>query len=78
MRVAEARGVIVCVAERAGLNIFEYGPSQIKVAVTGYGKADKQQVSDMVQRILGIESRVFDDEMDAIAAGITCLASEHF
>lgn len=77
MHVAEARGVIICGAEKAGMYIFEYTPSQIKIALTGYGKAEKYQVADMVRRILGedLKERI-DDEMDAIAIAMTCLASE--
>ncbi len=77
MQVAEARGVIVYTAEKAGLDIFEYTPSQIKIALTGYGKAEKHQVADMVRRILGenLDGKI-DDEMDAIATAMTCLASE--
>ena len=77
MRVAEARGVIIyaCVSQR--LILYEYTPLQIKIAVTGYGKADKEQVSFMTQKLLGITGDAeHDDETDAIALGITCLASQ--
>ena len=46
MRVAEARGVIINSARTRGLDVFEYTPLQVKIAITGYGKADKRQVSD--------------------------------
>ena len=45
MPVAEARGAVLVEAARAGLPVFEYSPLQIKVAVTGYGKSDKSQVT---------------------------------
>src|ERR1035437_628322 len=74
--VAEARGVILYEAALAGLEIFEYGPQEIKIATTGYGKATKKQVADMVQKILNLKSMpLLDDEIDAIAVGITHLAS---
>lgn len=77
MGVSEARGVIIYSASRNGLNIFEYTPPQIKVAVTGYGKASKEMVMSMVPKLIEVDSGVnSDDELDAIAIGLTCLACE--
>lgn len=74
--VAEARGVILYEASQIGLEVFEYGPQEIKIATTGYGKATKKQVEDMVQRILNLKKMPeLDDEVDAIAVGLTHLAS---
>ena len=76
--VAEARGVIVFESIRTGLEIFEYGPQTIKIAVTGYGKADKIQMETMVKKLVTLpekKSKRFDDELDAIAVGITHLVS---
>ena len=79
MGVSEARGVIIYSASHNGLDIFEYTPPQIKVAVTGYGKADKQMVMNMVPKLIQIEKQIrSDDELDAIAIGLTCLACERF
>ena len=79
MNVAEARGVIVYTASKNGLSIFEYTPPQIKVAVTGYGKADKSMVISMVHKLIKINKKTnSDDELDAIAIGLTCLACERF
>ena len=79
MGVAEARGVIVYSASRNGLSIFEYTPPQIKVAVTGYGKASKDMVIRMVPKLINIDNSIdSDDELDAIAIGLTCLACERF
>ncbi|MDO8572787.1 MAG: crossover junction endodeoxyribonuclease RuvC [bacterium] len=76
MRVAEARGVIIYASVSRGLTLYEYTPLQIKIAVTGYGKADKEQVSFMIQKLLGLTGDArHDDETDAIAVGITCIAS---
>ena len=52
--VAQARGVILTAAARAGVPIFEYSPSQVKQAVAGYGKAEKRQVMEMTKRLLGL------------------------
>ena len=77
MPVAEARGVCLYEAAIAGLQVFEYTPLQIKVAVTGYGKSDKAQVIVMVKRLVKLDERKkLDDEYYAIAIGLTCFASE--
>ena len=73
--VAETRGVIVFLAKEAGCLLCEYGPQEIKVAVTGYGKSDKGAVIDMVKRLIPeAPKKALDDEYDAIAVGITALA----
>lgn len=72
MSVAEARGVAVLVGRKAGLPIAEYTPPQIKQTLTGYGKADKKQVQEMVRIQLGLkEVPKPDDCADALAAAIT-------
>ncbi len=69
--VAQARGVIILAASRENVPIYEYTPLQIKSSVTGYGKAQKQQVMQMVKRLLGLkEIPKPDDTADALAAGI--------
>ena len=81
MGVAEARGAIIYEASRAGLKIFEYTPLQVKIAVTGYGRSDKKAVMAMVGKLLKPGSKPgfsSDDELDAIAVGLTCLAHEKF
>ena len=79
MGVAEARGVIIYTASKNKLKIFEYTPPQIKVAVTGYGKADKKMVMDMVPKLIALKEKInSDDELDAIAIGLTCFACERF
>jgi len=75
MGVSEARGVVIYEGAKAGLKIYEYTPLQIKIATTGYGKAPKDQVNLMVRQLIKIEKEIkHDDEMDAIAVGLTCLA----
>lgn len=77
MPVAEARGVVLVEAARGGLTVFEYTPLQVKCAVTGYGKSDKRQVAEMVKRLIALPAKKrLDDEYDAIAIGLTCLATE--
>ena len=69
--VAQARGVILMTAERWGVPIFEYTPSQVKQAVVGYGKAEKRQVMDMTKRILGLGAIPKpDDAADAVAVAL--------
>lgn len=76
MQVAEARGVVIATAETAGLSVYEYTPVEVKVAVTGSGSASKAQVSDMVKKLIQIEKLPrYDDEFDAIAIGLTHLAT---
>jgi crossover junction endodeoxyribonuclease RuvC len=77
MKVAEARGVILYEAKLGDLKIFEYSPQDIKIAVTGYGKATKNQVESMVMKLVSLnddKKKRLDDEIDAIALGITHLA----
>ncbi|PIP73460.1 MAG: crossover junction endodeoxyribonuclease RuvC [Candidatus Lloydbacteria bacterium CG22_combo_CG10-13_8_21_14_all_47_15] len=71
MRVAEARGMIIYIAAKNNLEVFEYSPADIKIALTGYGKADKEQVTAMVKKIFSIEKKTTDDEYDAVATGLT-------
>ena len=69
--VAHGRGVILCAAEKCGIPLFEYTPSQVKLAVTGYGKAQKLQVMDMTRRILKLRAVPRpDDAADALALAI--------
>jgi crossover junction endodeoxyribonuclease RuvC len=78
MTVSQARGVVLLVGQQAGLNIHEYTPQQIKQAVTGYGKADKKQIQEMVRVILGLkEVPKPDDCADALAAAITHSMTSH-
>jgi len=70
--VAEARGVVMLVGARADLPIFEYTPLQIKQTLTGYGRADKKQIQEMVRIHLDLKSVPKpDDCADALAAAIT-------
>lgn len=70
--VAQARGVAMLTGRRARLPIHEYTPQQIKQTLTGYGKADKKQMQEMVRLQLGLKDVPKpDDCADALAAAIT-------
>jgi crossover junction endodeoxyribonuclease RuvC len=73
MSVAHARGVAMLTGKQAKLRIEEYTPLQIKQSLTGYGKADKKQVQEMVRIQLGLKDVPKpDDCADALAAAIMC------
>ncbi len=69
--VAQARGVIILCAKKRGIKTFEYTPLQVKQAVVGYGRAEKNQVMQMVKTMLKLEKVPKpDDTADAIAIAI--------
>jgi len=70
--VSHARGVAMLAGAKAGLPIYEYTPLQIKQTLTGYGRADKKQIQEMVRIHLGLKDAPKpDDCADALAAAIT-------
>jgi crossover junction endodeoxyribonuclease RuvC len=72
MTVAQARGIVLLTGRQANLEIYEYTPLQIKQAVTGYGRAEKKQIQEMVRVILKLKNVPKpDDCADALAAAIT-------
>lgn len=76
MSVAQARGIVLLLGEQNSLQLYEYTPQQIKQAMTGYGKATKQQIQEMVRMILKLkETPKPDDAADALAAAICCSMS---
>jgi crossover junction endodeoxyribonuclease RuvC len=76
MTVSQARGVVLLCARLSGLKIFEYTPMQIKQAVTGYGKADKKQMQEMVRVLLKLKDIPKpDDAADALATALTHASS---
>lgn len=71
IKVAQARGVTLLAAQKLKIPIFEYTPLQVKIAVTGYGKAKKPQVMEMTRRLLNLkELPKPDDTADALAIAI--------
>jgi crossover junction endodeoxyribonuclease RuvC len=76
MTVAQARGVVLLAGMQAGLKISEYTPLQIKQSLTGYGRAEKKQMQEMVRVLLGLKQVPQpDDCADALAAALTHAAS---
>ncbi|MBR3323926.1 crossover junction endodeoxyribonuclease RuvC [Candidatus Saccharibacteria bacterium] len=71
--VAEARGIVLLVAEQSGLPVYEYTPNEIKKILTGYGSATKAQMQEMVRVQLGLANKPKpDDAADALAVAIVC------
>ena len=71
MPVAHARGVILTVLEKFNIPIYEYTPMEVKQVLTGYGRADKKEVEQMVKLSLGVENLPkLDDTVDSIALAI--------
>lgn len=72
--LAQARGALLTVLAEGSLAIEEYSPAEVKTAVTGYGRADKEQVAGMVRRILGLgQEPLPSDTTDALAVAV-CFA----
>lgn len=77
--VGQARGVVLLAAGRAGIPVAEYAPTEVKQAVTGYGKADKRQMQEMVRVILGLSDVPRpDDAADALAVALCHVQSHSF
>lgn len=75
LAVAEARGVVLAVAGGSSLPVDEFGPGQVKLAVTGYGSADKAAIARMIPKLIAMSGeKRLDDELDAIAVAIAGLA----
>ena len=76
LNVAEARGVIVYEILSRGIEVFEYTPLQVKMAITSFGHANKRQIIEMLKMLLVLPPKKYlDDEYDAIAVALTFLAS---
>ena len=77
--VGQARGVLILALANAGLPVVEYSPPKVKDAVTGYGKADKQQVQLMVRNLLHLEETPRpDDAADGLAVALTHYQHQRF
>jgi len=76
IQVGQARGAILLTLRKARLPIYEYTPLEIKQSMTGYGRADKRQMQEMVKVILGIKTSITpDDAVDALAVALTAATS---
>ena len=72
MAVGQARGIVLLAAAQSGLPVAEYKPNEIKVAVTGYGGADKRQMQDMLRLLLDLDAPPRPDDAADGAAVALC------
>jgi crossover junction endodeoxyribonuclease RuvC len=70
LKLAQVRGVAIVIAREAPMEVHEYSPREIKMAVVGYGNAEKNQVQLMVRALLGLDTTPPEDAADALAAAI--------
>lgn len=70
IKLGHARGVAICACARLGIPLFEYSPTDVKLSVTSYGRAEKEQVASMVRLILGVSHQWPLDASDALAIAI--------
>ncbi|MCC6290656.1 crossover junction endodeoxyribonuclease RuvC [Candidatus Nomurabacteria bacterium] len=76
MLVAETRGLILYLAAKHHLRVYEISPASVKLTTTGYGRADKAQIIAMLPKLLKIDKTIkHDDEFDAIAIALTALST---
>jgi crossover junction endodeoxyribonuclease RuvC len=79
LRLAHARGVVLAAVAAAGIEVVEYSPASVKKAVTGSGRADKEQVARMVSRLVGGHlAQQPHDLTDAVAVALCHLATAGF
>ncbi len=78
IKLGQARGAAMTAVANQGLKVFEYSPAQVKQAVVGYGRADKEQVQKMVFLLLGLHGKARVDTTDALAVAICHLNSVKF
>jgi crossover junction endodeoxyribonuclease RuvC len=77
--VAQARGAILTVLEESGIPVYQYKPAQVKIVLTGYGKADKQQIARMLSAQVKLpDGRLDDHAFDAIAIAVCHARSRQF
>lgn len=80
LAVSEVRGMVMYISMQAGLDVSEHTPNQIKTAITGYGKSDKTAMMKIIPMLVKMpvsgkgKTGGLDDEYDAIAVALTCLA----
>ena len=78
MSVSKTLGALIYISKKSGLDIYEFTPLQIKVAVTGNGRSSKEGVIKMIPLLIKIPNKkMIDDEYDAIACGLTFFANHH-
>jgi crossover junction endodeoxyribonuclease RuvC len=76
LMVGQAKGICMLAAAEAGVKVFEYTPLQIKLAVSGYGRANKSQIQKMICKLLNLDKPPKpDDAADALAVAVCCINS---
>lgn len=76
LAVAEARGAVLAACGKTSCPVIEFSPAQVKIAVSGYGSADKKAIALMIPRLIELpKKKRLDDELDAIAVAIAGLSS---
>lgn len=70
MKLSQVRGVVLLLGQLYGMDIYEYSPMEIKRGLTGYGRADKQQMIFMVGKLLGVPGLKSPDQADALAMAL--------
>ena len=79
LKVAEARGVILMLAQKHGLEVIQVKPNEVKLAMTGYGRADKGQVQEMVKTVFHLNAVPKpDDAADALAVAWTAASKQRY
>ncbi len=79
LSVGQARGIVMLAAAQAGIPVVEYTPAEVKQAVSGYGKAGKTQMQEMVRLILGLQEIPYpDDAADALAVALCHVQTARF
>jgi crossover junction endodeoxyribonuclease RuvC len=81
LSLGHARGIILLAAVSEGLNVYEYSSLEVKKAITGYGRAEKRQVLEMVKRILNLTPEIVnltEDSADALAIALCHLHNIRF
>ena len=76
--IGEVRGIILAITEKHGLALKEFAPLEVKMAICGYGRADKESVANMVRLQLNLpKKKVLDDESDALAIALLALRANN-
>lgn len=79
LNISETRGVILATAQKHSLQIAEFTPLQVKMAVSGYGKASKADIANMLKLTINLPTKpLLDDETDALAIALTGAFYRHY
>ena len=77
IKLGQARGVAILAGSNCGITIYEYAPTKVKLALTGRGRANKEEVQDMLSRLLGVENWETQDVSDAVAIAFCHINISH-